>query len=64
MAPVEGGDAPIRRLDTQVVDLIETALNNMNSSNCMAVANIIQNLLKGGERGETQNRHQRESDPE
>lgn len=64
MAPVEGGDAPIRRLDTQVVDLIETALSNMNSSNCMAVADIIQNLLKGGERGETQDRHQRESDPE
>ncbi len=64
MAPVEGGDAPIRRLDTQVVNLIETALSNMTGSNCMAVADIIRNLVRGGERDETQNQHQGKPDPE
>ena len=64
MAPVEGGDVPIRRLDTQVVNLIETALSNMTGSNCMAVADIIRNLVRGGERDEAQNRHQGKFDPE
>lgn len=64
MAPVEGGDVPIRRLDTQVVNLIETTLSNMTGSNCMAVADIIRNLVRGGERDETQNRHQGKFDPE
>lgn len=64
MAPVEGGDVPIRRLDTQVVNMIETALQNMTNSNCMAVADIIRSLLKGGERNEAQDQHQRKSDSE
>ena len=64
MAPVEGGDVAIRRLDTQVVNLIRTALENMTDSNCMAVADIVRNILKGGEKGETQDRHQGKPDPE
>lgn len=64
MAPVEGGDVPIRRLDTQVVNMIETALSNMTNSNCMAVADIIRSLLKGGERNEAQDQHPRESNSE
>ena len=35
MAPLVGGDEPIRRLDTQVVNLIETALKNMNAETAM-----------------------------
>ena len=64
MAPVEGGDVAIRRLDTQVVNLVRTALENMTDSNCMAVADIVRNILKGGEKGETQDRHQGKPDPE
>lgn len=45
MAPLVGGDEPIRRLDTQVVNLIETALKNMNSENCHITADIIKGLL-------------------
>ena len=54
-APVEGGDVPIRRLDTQVVNLIEKALENMSSENFKEMAGVIENLLKvtGGEKGET-----------
>lgn len=54
MAPVEGGDVPIRRLDTQVVNLIEKTLENMTSSNSLAVAEIIKSILKGSGRCETQ----------
>lgn len=62
MAPVEGGDVPIRRLDTQVVNLIEKTLENMTSSNTLAVAEIIKSILKGGERCETQDQYQRKLD--
>lgn len=30
LAPIEGGDQPIRRLDTQVVNILEDMLNKMN----------------------------------
>lgn len=60
MAPIEGGDSPIRRLDTQVVDLIEKMLNKMNSENCTIMADMIMQLMKAAERSkdETQNKHQ------
>lgn len=50
MAPIEGGDKPIRRLDTQVVDLIETMLNKMNGENQIMVTGMITQLLKSTER--------------
>lgn len=60
MAPIEGGDAPIRRLDTQVVNLIENMLNKINSENCLAMVELIKQLMNIAERSkedETQNKH-------
>ena len=51
MAPLVGGDEPIRRLDTQVVNLVETALKNMNTENCHATADIIKGILAVGKEG-------------
>lgn len=46
MAPIEGGDQPIRRLDTQVVNMVETALEKMDKENCFAIADMISKLLQ------------------
>lgn len=58
MAPLEGGDKPIRRLDTQVVNLIEETLKQMNKENYVVIAGIITQLLNcekaGGRMIETQ----------
>lgn len=53
MAPVEGGDEPIRRLDTQVVNLVKETLNKMNTENCHEMADIIRQLLAAGKEGKT-----------
>ncbi len=45
MAPIEGGDQPIRRLDTQVVNMIETALDKMDKENCSVIADMIGELI-------------------
>ncbi len=60
MAPIEGGDQPIRRLDTQVVDMIGGILNKMNSENYMVMASIAIKLLDTmrKEKDETQNQYQ------
>ena len=59
MAPVPGGDQPIRRLDTQVVNMLEQCLNNMNEGNYVQIANLMGQILKsayidmhGGDKGE------------
>lgn len=60
MAPIEGGDKPIRRLDTQVVNLIENMLNKMNSENCLVMVELIKELMNTVERSredETQNKY-------
>lgn len=58
LAPIEGGDVPIRRLDTQVVNLIEETLKQMNKENYVVMSGIIAQLLNyagtGGEMIETQ----------
>lgn len=58
MAPIQGGDQPIRRLDTQVVNLIEDALGKMDKDNYVVMAGIITKLMdstsRGGEDDETQ----------
>ena len=60
LGPIEGGNKPIRRLDTQVVDLIENALNKMNSENYVQMTAIITQLLAVERRNhETQDQHQR-----
>ncbi|MCX4376705.1 MAG: phage portal protein [Lachnospiraceae bacterium] len=51
LAPIEGGDKPIRRLDTQVVDMAEAVINKMNADNYIVMAGIITNLLKYGKEG-------------
>lgn len=45
LAPIEGGDKPIRRLDTQVVDLLENMLNKMNGENYQEMAALMRQLL-------------------
>lgn len=59
MSPIEGGDQPIRRLDTQVVGLIENALGKINSDNYVAMTEMIKQLLMAIERrpDETQNQY-------
>lgn len=45
MAPVEGGDEPIRRLDTQVVDAAEKLVAIMNKENYAVVAQSMEKIL-------------------
>lgn len=66
MAPIEGGDQPIRRLDTQVVNMVEAMLNKMNGENYIVMAGMITQLLKTAERSkedETQDQHPGSNDP-
>lgn len=56
LAPIEGGDQPIRRLDTQVVNMLEDCLNKMNGENYVQITSLMRQILKtcrGGENGET-----------
>lgn len=61
LAPIEGGDQPIRRLDTQVVNILEDMLDKMNGENYVQMTVLMGQLLKnaylemhgGGERSET-----------
>lgn len=45
LTPVEGGDKPIRRLDTQVVNMIEQIIDKMDDKNYATMSNLIINLL-------------------
>lgn len=52
LAPIPGGDVPIRRLDTAVVNQIKTLLNKMDGKNDKNILNTVNNLLAtigGGE---------------
>lgn len=64
MAPIEGGDAPIRRLDTQVVNLIEKMLNKMDGNNEEIISGMITQLIQtaGRRENETQNQYQGSTD--
>lgn len=67
MAPIPGGDKPIRRLDTQVVNLVEKLIGKMDKDNYTVIAGIITKLLdqaRGGEKDEAQDRHPGRPDPE
>lgn len=46
MAPIPGGDKPLRRLDTEVVNLLEDCLNKMNGENYIQIAGVMGQLLK------------------
>lgn len=52
LAPLPGGDVPIRRLDTQVVNLIQDLIENMNQENYESIANTISNILINMQRRE------------
>ncbi len=52
LAPIEGGNQPIRRLDTQVVDLLENMLGKVNSENCMQMTAVMLEVLRTGGKGE------------
>lgn len=64
LAPIEGGDVPIRRLDTQVVNMTKDILAKMNSENQIAMIELINNLLDSAGRrtNETQNQYKRSDD--
>lgn len=66
MAPLPGGDDPIRRLDTQVVNMIENMLDKMNGENYVVMSGMIMQLLKTAERRENEEENQcaRSPDPE
>ena len=58
MAPVEGGDQPIRRLDTQVVDMAEQLLGmaeSMDSGKFTAMAGVLAEILKFSGKQDVQN---------
>lgn len=54
MAPIEGGDTPIRRLDTQVVNLLENVLQKMNHENYAVMAELAMKMLITAERRENE----------
>lgn len=45
MAPIEGGDKPIRRLDTAVVNQIKGLIDNLGGENDKEILVVINNLL-------------------
>lgn len=59
MAPVPDGDKPLRRLDTEVVNMVETLMNRMNTRNykevCMTIRSLIEaSSERSGTNGEAQ----------
>lgn len=50
MTPLPGGDEPIRRLDTQVVNLVEKILDKMDGDNAVMMAGLVTQLLKAAGR--------------
>lgn len=49
LTPVEGGDKPIRRLDTQTVNLAQEMLGKLTDANCSMVMDAIKGLAGGGQ---------------
>lgn len=66
MAPIEGGDKPIRRLDTQVVNMIQQTLGQMNGENYKELSDLMIKMLEaaGRRKDGTQNKHSRGDDSE
>lgn len=61
MAPLEDGDRPLRRLDTQVVGMIEQMIGKMDGENYRTIADVITQLIKAAGRSEdeTQDKYPR-----
>lgn len=51
LSPVDGGDQPIRRLDTQVVNQIDTLLKNMTPDNYIEISNEVSVILNANRKG-------------
>jgi HK97 family phage portal protein len=51
LSPVDGGDKPIRRLDTQVVNQIDSLLKNMTPDNCIQISNEVSVILNENRKG-------------
>lgn len=49
LAPLPGGDEPIRRLDTQVVNMVESALGKLDETNYPEIADMIKTMLSTAE---------------
>ena len=49
LAPIEGGDKPIRRLDTAVVNSIVSKFNGSNSAEIIHLINALESRYEGGE---------------
>lgn len=49
--PIEGGDQPIRRLDTQVVNQINALLKNMTLDNYIEITNEVSEILNANRKG-------------
>ena len=52
LAPIEGGDQPIRRLDTQVVGLMENILQKINAENYRAMVELMGKILDTSKKSE------------
>lgn len=52
LAPLPGGDEPIRRLDTQVVNMVESALGKINEKNYPEMVDMIKAMLSEAGRRE------------
>lgn len=50
MAPLPGGDTPIRRLDTQVVNIVKDIMDKMDNSDAVMMTGLITQLLQTVER--------------
>lgn len=64
MAPLPGGDDPIRRLDTQVVNMVEKMLDTMDNENYVVMAGMIMQLLRTAERREGEKEYQHKGSPD
>ncbi len=50
LSPVDGGDTPIRRLDTAVVNQANMLISKMNGQNDAVILALVDKLMrKGGE---------------
>lgn len=64
LAPVADGDKPIRRLDTQVVNMANKLIDKMNDKNYTLVTELVKQLTAEGGDKDGKDRDKRSDDPE
>lgn len=52
LAPIEGGDKPIRRLDTEVVNIVESLIARISDNNTEQIGSVIKDILNATEADE------------